>query len=130
MHVVGHLFDGVFCLMQYKSKIKVMRVSLKTAFSILDGRLSTEMDEVYKMLNFIFDQDFMTRQLPSAMRKLKEINPKWFEDGVGIINDIKRTNNTNDFKELIELIDKGFPTYEIKLGKIEFKIDFLAGLEK
>ncbi len=105
-----------------------MKVTLKTAFSILDGRLSTNMDDVYKMLNHIFDAEFMTHQLPTAMNRLKEINPQWFKNGVNVINDIKNSNNTDDFKELMELIDKGFPTYEIELGKVESKIDFLAGL--
>ena len=44
-----------------------MKVSLKKAFSILDGRLSTEIGDVYEMLNYIFDQDFMTHQLPTAL---------------------------------------------------------------
>lgn len=104
-----------------------MKVSLKKAFSILDGRLSTEMSDVYEMLNFIFDDNFMTHQLPSAMRKLQELNPEWFKNGVDIINDIKRTNNTDDFTELMQLIEKGFPTYEFELGKIDAKIEFLAG---
>ena len=105
-----------------------MKVSLKKAFSLLDGRLSTKIDDVYLMLNYIFDENFMTHQLPTAMRKLKEENPKWFSNGVSIINDIKKSNNTDDFKELMDLIDKGFPTLEIELGKLKSNIPFLAGL--
>lgn len=105
-----------------------MKVSLKKAFSILDGRLSTEIGDVYEMLNYIFDANFFTHQLPTAIRTLQEKNPEWFQNGVNIINDIKRTNNTNDFTQLMELIDKGFPTYQIELGKIDAKIDFMAGL--
>lgn len=105
-----------------------MKVSLKKAFSILDGRLSTEIGDVYEMLNYIFDDNFMTHQLPSAMRKLNEVNPEWFQNAKNILNDVKRTNNTDDFKELMTLIDKGFPTYQIELGKVDAKIDFLAGL--
>ena len=52
-----------------------MRVSLKKAFSLLDGRLSTNIGDVYEMLNFIFDDNFFTHQLPRAMDKLKEVNP-------------------------------------------------------
>lgn len=105
-----------------------MKVSLKKAFSLIDGRLSTDMSDVYEMLNFIFDQSLMTHQLPAAIRNLEEENPKWFADGVAIINDIKRTNNTNNFQKLMELIDSGFPNYQIELGKIESKINFFAGL--
>lgn len=106
-----------------------MKVSLKKAFSILDGRLSTEIGDVYEMLNYIFDQDFMTHQLPTAMRKLNDLNPKWFSHGVDILNDIKCSNETNDFSELMILIDKGFPTYEIELGKCQIEINFFSGLE-
>lgn len=105
-----------------------MKVSLKKAFSLLDGRLSTEIGDVYEMLNYIFSDNLMTHQLPTAMRKLKEVNPKWFSDGVGIIDDIKRTNNTDDFQKLMELIDNGFPNFEIELGNVDFKTPFFAGL--
>jgi hypothetical protein len=113
-----------------KSAIKpnIMKVSLKKAFSLLDGRLSTEIGDVYEMLNYIFDENFMAHQLPTAMRKLQEVNPKWFSDAVSIINDIKRTNQTDDFVELMNLIDNGFPTFEIESGKLKADIPFLAGL--
>ena len=106
-----------------------MKVSLKKAFSILDGRLSTEIGDVYEMLNYIFDQNFMTHQIPTAMRKLKELNPDWFSDGVNILNDIKWSNETNDFSELMILLEKGFPTTEIELGKEESSFSFFDGLE-
>lgn len=105
-----------------------MKVSLKKAFSILDGRLSTEIGDVYEMLNYIFDTNLFTHQLPTAMRTLQEKKPEWFQNGVNIINDIKRTNNTDDFDKLMELIDKCFPTCQIELEKIDSKIEFIAGL--
>ncbi|HRH83557.1 MAG TPA: hypothetical protein PK210_04905 [Bacteroidia bacterium] len=106
-----------------------MKVSLKKAFSLLDGRLSTEMEDVYEMLNYIFDAKFFTHQIPTAMKTLKDKNPEWFQNGVNIINDIKRTNNTDDFDQLMELINKSYPTYQIELDKIDQKIPFMAGLE-
>lgn len=107
-----------------------MKVSLKKAFSLLDGRLSTEVGDVYEMLNFIYSDNFMTHQLPTAMRKLKELNPTWFSQGVILLDDIKTGNGTNNFKELMDLIDRKFPTLEIELEKADIKIDFMAGLEK
>jgi len=105
-----------------------MKVSLKTAFSILDGRLSTEIGEVYKMLNFIFDENFMTHQLPSAMMALKEENPKWFNDGLYILDGIKGKHQTTNFHVLMALIEHEYSSVEIELGKCSRKIDFLAGL--
>jgi hypothetical protein len=107
-----------------------MKVSLKTAFSILDGRLSTKMEDIYEMLNYVFSDSLMTHQLPTAMRKLREANPKWFSEAVEVLNDIKKTNNTNDFSDLMLIIDNKFPNYEIELGKIDGKIGFFAGLIK
>jgi mevalonate pyrophosphate decarboxylase len=94
-----------------------MKVTLKKAFSILDGRLSTEMDDVYEMLNYIFDDDLMTHQLPSAMRKLKEINPEWFKDAVSTIDEIKHIEGTNDFEHLMKIIDREYSNFEIELKK-------------
>jgi len=96
-----------------------MKVSLKKAFSLLDGRLSTKIEDVYEMLNYIFDEDFMTHELPDAMRKLKEENPKWFSDAVGVVDKIKSIEKTNDFQYLIKTIDFGYSSFEIELGKLK-----------
>ena|SRR5690625_864606 len=105
-----------------------MKVTLKQFFNLADGRLSTEIGDVYQMLNYIFDENFMTHQLPTAMRELQKQNPEWFSNGVSIINDIKRSNDTDDFEKLMNIIDNGFPTLEIELGKLKADIPFLAGL--
>ena len=106
-----------------------MKVSLKKAFSILDGRLSTEMCDVYEMLNYIFDDNLMTHQLPTAMRKLEEVNPKWFSDSVNVIDEIKSIEETEDFNHLMKTIDFRYSDFEIELGKIDFKTPFMSGLE-
>ncbi len=107
-----------------------MKVSLKKSFSILDGRLSTEIGDVYEMLNYIFDDNLLTHQLPTAMRTLQDKNPKWFEDGVNIINDIKKANKTNEFVDLMNIIDNNYENYQIELIKIDSRIEFTAGLER
>jgi len=106
-----------------------MKVSLKKAFSLLDGRLSTDIGDVYEMLNFVFSDNLMTHQLPTGMRKIKEVNPKWFADGVSVLGKIKAVYRTNDFRELMKLIDDDYSDYEIELEKIDFQINFIAGLE-
>lgn len=105
-----------------------MEISLKTAFSILDGRLSTNIGDVYKMLNYIFNDNLSTHQLLVAIKKIKEVKPDWFANGVNVIKNIKETNNTGDFDKLMEVIDNEFATYKIKLGRIKYKIDPLEGL--
>lgn len=49
-------------------------------FSLVDGRLSTNMGDVVKMLNHICDTELMTHHLPIAMDYLKAKNPSWYSD--------------------------------------------------
>ena len=105
-----------------------MKVSLKKAFSLLDGRLSTEIGDVYEMLNYIFDANFMTHQLPTAMREIRNQNPEWFNKGVEIIKNIKWVKETDDFSELMAIIDKDYSDVEIELGKLKADIPFLEGI--
>lgn len=107
-----------------------MIVTLKTAFSLLDGRLSTEIGDVYKMLNYVFSENFMTHQLPPAMIKLKEVNPEWFADGKKLIEDIKTKHQTNDFNDLMKIIDEFYSDRRIILEKIDGEpFSFFDGLE-
>jgi hypothetical protein len=57
------------------------KFKLLQLFSILDGRLSTKMEDVYDMLNHITGESLMTHHLPTAMKFLKEKNPVWFQEG-------------------------------------------------
>lgn len=95
-----------------------MEVTLKQFFSIGDGRLSTEIGDVYKMLNFIFSENLTTILLPMYMEKLVKLNPKWFSDAVSVINEIKEIENTDDFNQLMKAIDLGYSDFKIKLIKL------------
>ena len=95
-----------------------MKVSLKKAFSILDGRLSTNMSDVYEMLNYIVSDNLQTIQLPFVIEKIKKINPAWFKNGIKIIELIKRRNKTDDFKILMEIIDKDYSDCEVEICEI------------
>lgn len=105
-----------------------MKVTLKEFFSIGDGRLSTEIGDVYKMLNYIFDMNIYTHQIPTAMRKLKEVNPEWFSDAVSVIDEIKAIEGTDDFEVLMKVIEMEYSNFEIELGKLKAEIPFSAGL--
>lgn len=105
-----------------------MEVTLKQFFSIGDGRLSTEIGDVYQMLNYIFSENFFTHQLPTAMRRLIELNPKWFSDAVSVIDEIKSKVGSDDFTLLIEAIDKGYSNLTVKLEKVESQFSLLDGL--
>lgn len=100
-------------------KVPSMKVPLKVAFNLLDGRMSTDINDVMSMLNFIFGGKLCMNHVPDAIRELESKSPEWFTQGVGIINDIKRSNDTDDFDKLMELIDAGFPDYEVEIFKLE-----------
>jgi hypothetical protein len=97
-----------------------MQVTLKQFFNLGDGRLSTNIGDVCIMLNYIFDKQFMTHELPAVLKKLENKNPDWFSNAVSIIDDIKKSNYTNDFEKLMTIIDDGFPNLKIKLKKITY----------
>ena len=108
-----------------------MKVTFKKAFSIIDGRLSTKIDDVYEMLNFIFNGKLSTHQLPSAMYKLTSINPKWYNDARMKLQYIKESNATNDFNDLMSIIDAFFSDYEIEIFPIsKEELDFFNDAHK
>lgn len=78
-------------------------------FSILDGRLSTKMDDVYSMLNHITDDNLMTHHLPTAMDYIKKVNPKWFQDLKAELDGIKKLCG-NDFQTCIDVIKESYNT--------------------
>jgi hypothetical protein len=73
------------------------KFSLLQLFSLVDGRLSTSMEDVYDMLSHICDTELMSHHLPVAMDYIKNKNPQWFQDVKAKLNNIRhihRANNT------------------------------------
>ena len=54
-----------------------MKFNLKQLFSLVDGRLATEIGDIYKMLNHICNDNLYTHHLPVAHDYLKIKNPSW-----------------------------------------------------
>ena len=106
--------------------------TLLQLFSIVDGRLSTTIDDVYEILNHVTDDNLMTHHLPVAMNYLKEKNPKWFREITQRINTIKAHLVSNTFETVIGAIkDKYNDEYEIPQLKDECDTsdfaDFMIG---
>lgn len=95
------------------------KFSLLQLFSLVDGRLSTEIGDVYEMLNHICDDDLMTHHLPVANDYLKEKNPNWFVDVKNEISGLKITRDT-DFWTCISRLKSYNNIYEIPQLKDEF----------
>ena len=95
--------------------------NLLQLFSIVDGRLSTKMEDVYLMLNHICDTELMTHNLPPAMEYVKSKNPKWFGEVKEKINIIKDYSPTNNFERIISFVkDHTDLVFDIPQLKDEF----------
>jgi GTP-binding protein EngB required for normal cell division len=81
-----------------------MRATLKQMFSIVDGRLATEMQDVYSVLDAAMGQDLTTLALPWAMDKVKEARPSWYVDAEKMINQAKEKVG-DDFEAILSYVD-------------------------
>lgn len=88
-------------------------------FSLVDGRLSTSMDDVYDMLNHICDDNLMTHHLPVAGKYLKETNPIWYQDVTHRLISMGITKE-RPFEVCIELVKENNHMYDIPQLKDEF----------
>ena len=95
-----------------------MEFTIKQLFSVIDGRLSTEMEDVYNILNQATGDKLMTHQIPTAMKFLAEINPKWFEKASIVIDEIKKIVG-DDFNELMVYIDEKLPNYKLNVTTMD-----------
>lgn len=108
-----------------KARPTVRKFSMLQLFSILDGRMSTSIGDVYEMLNHITGEDLMTHHLPVAMNYIKKVNPQWFEKLNDKLTRIKAYVDSNTFEILIGVIkDKYNEEYDIPTLTAEEKKDF------
>ena len=85
-----------------------MKFTVKQLFSIIDGRLSTEMIDVYEILNAATGEQLMTHQLPVAMKYLGEVGPDWYVKAHEQLAEIKQKVG-DDFQVLMRYIDEMLP---------------------
>ena len=82
-----------------------MKYTFKQVFSIVDGRLSTDMGDVYRMLNEVTGESLMTHHLPTAMSYIEKVQPDWYVNASDKLNKIKEVVG-DDFDDLMEYIDE------------------------
>lgn len=82
-----------------------MKFTVKQLFSVTDGRLSTEIGDVYEILNAATGEQLMTHHLPVAMKYLEEVKPDWYVKACEQLTDIKQKVG-DDFQNLMTYIDK------------------------
>lgn len=93
--------------------------SLLQLFSLVDGRLPTTMDDVYKMLNHICDDSLMTHELPVSVRYIIEKNPSWFSVAKNTYESLG-CNKETDFNDCVRLIIERNELLNIPQLKDEF----------
>lgn len=93
--------------------------NLLQLFSLVDGRLSTTIDDVYDMLNHICDNNLMTHHLPVALKYVKEKNPKWFQQVNSIYTNLGCTKEVK-FEKCVHIIEADNTVIEIPQLKDEF----------
>ena len=85
-----------------------MEFTLKQLFNLVDGRLSTEMGDIYTMLNHITGENLYTHHLPVAMKYVEKIKPAWYRMVKIKLDNIKWIVG-DDFDELMDYIDEKYP---------------------
>lgn len=87
-------------------------------FSIVDGRLSNDIGDVYEMMNHICDDNLMTHHLPVAMKYIENKTPKWLKDFKHIYNVMGCTEDI-PFEECLSLLKLHNDVFDIPQLKDE-----------
>lgn len=93
------------------------KFTLKQVFSLVDGRLSTSMADIYNMLGIVMGGSVFTYQLPTALDYLKSQNQIWFIEATKLLNNIKDVHG-NDFETLMKVIDSEYSDVYFEITKI------------
>lgn len=102
--------------------------TLLQLFALIDGRLTTPMDDVYDMLNHITGEDLMTHHLPTALKFIKNVSPDWWgvvAADIAAINanlSVKYAKVT--FNQIYEKLKESNKTYDIPTLTTEQKVGF------
>lgn len=79
--------------------------TLKQLFSVVDGRLSTKVYDVYDILNNATGENLMTHHLPTAMKYIAIKKPEWYQKAHSKIEEIKNKIG-DDFDSLMNYLDE------------------------
>ena len=81
---------------------------LKQLFSIVDGRLSTNISDIQVILGVYCGRSVFTHELPELIDEVKSAKPDWYRQAKGLIDYIKWRHYTDDFVKLMDILDKYF----------------------
>ena len=81
---------------------------LKHLFSIVDGRLSTNISDIQGILGVYCGRSVFTHELPELIDDVESAKPDWYMQAKGLVDYIKWRNYTDDFVTLMDILDKDF----------------------
>ena len=81
---------------------------LKHLFSIVDGRLSTNISDIQSIFGVYCGRSVFTHELPELIDEVESAKPDWYMQAKGLIDYIKWRNYTDDFVELMDILDNDF----------------------
>ena len=81
---------------------------LKHIFSIVDGRLSTNISDIQVILGVYCGRSVFTHEIPELIDEIKSAKPDWYRQAKGLVDYIKWRHYTDDFVNLMDILDKYF----------------------
>ena len=81
---------------------------LKHLFSIVDGRLSTSISDIQSIFFVYCGRSVYTHEIPELIDEVKHANPDWYMQAKGLVDYIKWRNYTDNFVNLMDILDKDF----------------------
>ena len=92
---------------------------LKQLFSIVDGRLSTSISDIQSIFGVYCGRSVFTHELPELIDEIESAKPDWYMQAKGLIDYIKWRNYTDDFVELMDILDKDYSNVFVKVEPIK-----------
>ena len=92
----------------FKFDVSYAFFPLKQLFSIVDGRLSTNISDIQSIFGVYCGRIVFTHELPELIDEVKSAKPDWYMQAKALIDYIKWRNYTDDFVKLMDILDKDF----------------------
>ena len=92
---------------------------LKHLFSIVDGRLSTNISDIQSILGVYCGRSVFTHELPELIDEVESAKPDWYRQAKVLVDYIKWRNYTDDFVTLMDILDKDYSNVFVKVEPIK-----------
>jgi len=100
--------------------MKSKKFTVWQLFSIVDGRMSTKVDDIYDILDTATGHSLMTHSLPPARAYFVKTRPQWYLEAERKIKVVKDTfaGNWENWEHVSQCSDMPFFTHEVDVVQI------------